>query len=126
MKDYEALYARVLGIVALVGFASLVLAIVVTLFGLLPSEVNPEEWKSLWLRPASEMREQVVSRLSFFRSPATVEELSFLAVGFFGIATAVTLSATIPLFFARGRKILGLLGLCQLIVLATAVLVTAL
>lgn len=126
MKEYEALYARMLGTMAIVGFLLLLGAMVVTLFGLLPGEVNPEEWRSLWLQPASEMREEIVSRLSLFRAPLTAEELSFLAVGFFGIVTAVTLVAAIPLFFARRRRALGIAGCLQLLVLATAVLVTAL
>lgn len=126
MKEYEALYARLLGILAIVGFALLLSAMVVTLFGLLPVEVEPEQWKALWLRPASELRGDVLSRLSFFAHPLTAEEMSFLAVGFFGIVTAVTLASTIPLFLARRRRALGILGLLQLTVLATAVLVTAL
>ena len=124
MKVYESVYARVLGIMAVLGFALLLVSVTVTVFELLPTAVEPGEWQEIWLLPAQSMREQVVSELDFGSGPLTAEELGFIAIGFFGIATAVTLVASIPAFFAKRRFILGFLGLLQLLVFGVAVWVS--
>lgn len=124
MKLYESVYARVLGIMAVLGFVLLLVSVTVTIFELLPTGVEPDEWQEIWLRPAQSMREQVVSDLDLGVGPLTAEELGFIAIGFFGIATAVTLIASIPAFFARKRLSLGFLGLLQLLVFAVAIWVS--
>lgn len=124
MKLYESVYARVLGIMAVLGFVLILLSVTVTIFELLPTEVEPGEWQEIWLRPAQSMREQVVSKLDFGAGPLTAEELSFIAIGFFGIATAMSLVASIPVFFSKRRLALGFLGLLQLLVFAVAIWVS--
>jgi hypothetical protein len=124
VKLYESVYARVLGIMAVLGFVLLLVSVTVTIFELLPTGVEPDEWQEIWLRPAQSMREQVVSDLDLGVGPLTAEELGFIAIGFFGIATAVTLIASIPAFFARKRLSLGFLGLLQLLVFAVAIWVS--
>jgi hypothetical protein len=125
MQAYERTYARVLGTMAVVGFALLLVSTVVTIFELMPTMVGPEEWQALWAQPAEAMRERVVSTLELTPRGLTAEGLGFVAVGFFGIATAVSLVASIPLFFAKGRPIFGVLGLLQLLVYAVAIWVIA-
>ncbi len=124
MKLYESVYARVLGTMAVLGFVLLLVSVAVTVFELLPTGVEPDEWQEIWLRPAQSMREQVLSKLDLGSGPLTAEELGFIAIGFFGVATAVTLIASIPAFFAKKHFSLGLLGLLQLLVFAVAIWVS--
>ncbi len=124
MKAYERTYARVLGTMAAVGFGLLLVSIAVTILELLPTVVAPEEWQAIWLKPARAMQERVVSTLEFSPRSLTSEGLGFIAVGFFGIATAVSLVASIPFFFAKGRPIIGFLSLTQLVVYVVAVWVS--
>lgn len=125
MKVYEAIYARVLGTIAVLGFLLLILSVTVTVFELLPTQVEPETWQEIWNRPAQTMRDEVVSNLDFGSGPLTAEELGFIAIGFFGVATAVTLVAAIPALFVKRRFVLGFFGLIQLLVYAVAIWVSA-
>lgn len=124
MKVYEAVYARVLGTMAVLGFLLLLLSVTATVFELLPTQVEPEAWQEIWTRPAQSMRDEVITELNFGSGPLTAEELGFIAIGFFGIATAVTLVAAIPAIFAKRRFALGFFGLIQLLVYAVAIWVS--
>ncbi len=125
MKNYERVYARVLGLLGGIGFALLVMATVLTVSGALAATVDAEDWPKIWVHPADRMSRLVVEDLAPFCGSLTAEEAGFLALGFFGLVTAVAMGAVIPAFVLARRWVYLGLAVCQLAVLALAVASTS-